>query len=151
MNRIEPLIESIAGQITADTFHFLYGKRPDQNNVLDEYDFTVKNGIIILDYPLKAQVQKPLATGAKLTLFPLYILFCYKTNIDDEDSVRDVPIQKAWDAAEEFAMRLRKAQGVQSIQLEKYEDVDGLFDLHLSGCALTINPVMWSTTSNCGI
>jgi hypothetical protein len=145
MKHPEEICAEIAAAMTTDAFTFYYGSPPDQNFEVDEFTFPA----ILLDKPIVANVFNSKA-GTRELKITMNLFFAYLSEMDHTEAFKFNNIKKrAWTAAREFVLRIRKTDLIKREVDEKLSDVDHVFDIELSGCLLELTVTIVDVDSIC--
>lgn len=148
MTRPVTLVKNIILGLTADKCGFDNEDKPGLNFNADSYDFVNFNAYGLLDSPIHSG-GKLAKTGVSIMDTPLEIFFVYPVELDDTQAMKDIKLQKGWDLAREFVLKLNATDDVVDITSFKYNDVDYLWDLNMCGCFLELTYKARDTQSNC--
>lgn len=139
MKHPEEICAEITAALTADSFGFYYGTPPDLNFEADELTYPM----VFLEKPVSADVLNT-KSGTREVRVNVALLFTYLVELDETEPNKFAMAKaKAWDAAREFVLRLRKYDDwIKDVTSEKLEDVDHLFDINLAGCVAYLSFVI---------
>lgn len=154
MKHPEEIFNDIIPTITTDGFTAYVGKRPDQNFAADELTYPAA----FLDTPLRSKPDIAINNVFEHNI-PMSIFFAYKADLDSTSPQNFTAIKtKAWDAAREFIIRLKKYNkedpndnkiSIKEIKGVDMVDVDNVFDINLCGCLLTFTVIISDGSSVC--
>lgn len=150
MNHPEDFCATITAALnhTGESWGFMYGAKPDQNFDSDEFSYPMN----FMD-PCVGVPVKNLKTNVREMSYVLGLLFAYKCEEDDTESVKLALRKKARQAAREFVLRLRAMNqsddGIKDVSGENQTDVDHVFDINLVGVAVEITVVVVDSDSVC--
>ena len=146
MKHPETICEEIVPALTTDKFTLLIGKKPDQNFDADEAVYPV----VFLDKPIKSDDDFHQTNYVEANI-PIALFFAYTHELDDTEIGTKFTVSKtkAWNAAREFVLRLKKRDDIESVTSISRLDIDGTFDINLTGCILNCTLKIRDSDSSC--
>lgn len=147
MKSLRDVSKEISQQLLVDKWWFYAGKQWRQNIEVDEKDYTVNSGIILLD-PIN-QVSDNVSKLVDVWTTQLTIGFFYKQPTGNDVTQEDVDklIDRAKLSAKEFFLRLQQYRDpnilIRNIGAKQILELDTFLDLCLCGvrviCPVTYN------------
>ena len=130
--------------VNSQSFNYSFGENFWNNLHADEATFP----IVYLEERIENDFLVE-NSGVIQEVYPLKLLFLFKTEMDFTPEQHDVQIQKARDGARQFINYIGNDTNVQSLKSVKGYEIKNVFDANASGVILTFTVQFYNSSSNC--